>query len=127
MAVLGYRPAEQLPRVRVDGIQVAAVGGQCLIAQALSRPPGSSRAYRGPQAELAVSGELVARDGPVPEIGHEREPAVAGDHRPAHFGAGAADRAGDQSQLAVTRYLVGGRGGLAGRPAERFGDQYRPG
>ena len=32
-----------------------------------------------------------------------------------------------EPQLAVTRYLVGGRGGLAGRPAERFGDQYRPG
>src|SRR6516162_3975680 len=61
LATLAHGPAEQLLRVGVNRVQVAAITGNRFVADALLALPSRGR-YRIAQLEAPVGGDLIARD-----------------------------------------------------------------
>src|ERR1700751_1986628 len=75
LAILAHGPAAQLLRVGVDRVQVAAIPGDCFVADALLALPGRGR-YRIAQPQAPIRGDLIARHGSVAEVRHVREAVI---------------------------------------------------
>ncbi len=75
MAALADGPTEQLLRVGVNGIQVAAITGDRFVAEALPALPGRAR-YRVMQLEASI-GEVAVRMRALGLAGSDRTNAAA--------------------------------------------------
>src|SRR5438477_9155598 len=60
LAALAHAPGEQLLRVGVDRVQVAAIAGDGFVADALLALPGRAR-YRFAKPQAPIGGDLIAR------------------------------------------------------------------
>src|SRR5215472_15542886 len=99
LASLAHSPAEHLPRVGVDRVQVAAITGDRFVPDALLALPGRGR-YRIAQPQAPIGGDLIARHRSVAEVRYIREAVILGQRHPAHLAAGVTDRAAEHRQLA---------------------------
>src|SRR5215475_8638146 len=75
LAGLAHGPAEQLLRVGVDRVQVAAIAGDGLVADALLALTGRAR-YRFVEPQAPTGGDLIARHRSVAEVRHVREAVI---------------------------------------------------
>src|SRR5689334_13399613 len=75
LAALAHGPAEQLLRVGVDRVQIAAIAGDGFVADALLALPGRGR-HRIAQPEAPVGGDLIARHRSVAEVRYIREAVI---------------------------------------------------
>src|SRR5215472_5284960 len=99
LAALAHGPAEQLLRVGVDRVQVAAITGDRFVADALLARPGRAR-YRFVEPQAPIGGDLIARHRSVAEVRYIREAVILRQRHPAHLAAGVTDRAAEHRQLA---------------------------
>src|SRR6516164_1652467 len=83
-------PAEQLLRVGMDRVQVAAITGDRFVPEALLALPGRGR-HRIAQPEAPIGGDLIARHRSVAEVRYVREAVILCQRDPAHLAAGVAD------------------------------------
>src|SRR6266571_9564617 len=121
LAVLAHGPAEQLLRVGVDRVQVAAITGDRFVADALLALPGRGR-YRITQPEAPIAGDLIARHRSVAEVRYIREAVILCQRDPAHLAAGVTDGAADHGQLASPGHRIGRSRRRSRRAAERLRD-----
>src|SRR5690349_25052101 len=75
LATLAHGPAEQLLRVGVDRVQVAAITGDGFVADARLALPGRAR-YRFVEPQAPIGGDLIARHRSVAEVRDIREAVI---------------------------------------------------